>query len=60
MSTADVGPARAGQMPQSADATGEACCGVTACCTDHEHTVDPGETLLEAKTITGCGCVHSN
>lgn len=59
MSTAGAGQAPAGRLPQRADATGgEACCGVTACCTNHEHTVNPGETLLEAKA--GAGCVNSH
>ncbi|TDB86704.1 FAD-dependent oxidoreductase [Actinomadura sp. 7K534] len=33
------------------------CCGVSACCTDAEQPVDPGATLLQAKTEAGCGCV---
>ncbi|TDC88553.1 FAD-dependent oxidoreductase [Actinomadura sp. 7K507] len=33
------------------------CCGVSACCTDAERPVDPGATLLQAKTEAGCGCV---
>jgi arsenite methyltransferase len=33
-----------------------ACCGVNACCTTSEHTIDPATTVTEAKTAAGCGC----
>ncbi|MCC9705364.1 arsenite methyltransferase [Streptomyces sp. MNU76] len=33
-----------------------ACCGVEACCTPAETAVDPGLTVIEAKTTSGCGC----
>jgi catechol 2,3-dioxygenase-like lactoylglutathione lyase family enzyme len=45
------------------DATGEAggeasaCCGVTACCSHDEQSTEPGVTVTEAKTASGCGCV---
>ena len=48
------------------DATGEggresgeasACCGVTACCSHDETSIEPGVTVTEAKTASGCGCV---
>jgi arsenite methyltransferase len=32
------------------------CCGVSACCTSDEQSVDPGVTVVEAKTASGCGC----
>ncbi|MFC3898035.1 hypothetical protein ACFOWZ_41765 [Lentzea rhizosphaerae] len=32
------------------------CCGVSACCTTEEQAVDPGVTVAEAKTASGCGC----
>ncbi|MDX8148386.1 arsenite methyltransferase [Lentzea sp. BCCO 10_0061] len=40
-----------------APAQGEhSCCGVSACCTSGEQSVDPGVTVAEAKTASGCGC----
>ncbi|NIH85186.1 arsenite methyltransferase [Amycolatopsis granulosa] len=35
---------------------GGACCGVSACCTSGENTVDPTTSVAEAKTAAGCGC----
>lgn len=32
------------------------CCGVNACCTPGEQSVDPGVTVAQAKTASGCGC----
>ncbi|GAA3645380.1 hypothetical protein GCM10022267_35140 [Lentzea roselyniae] len=32
------------------------CCGVSACCTPDERSVDPGITVADAKTAAGCGC----
>ncbi|MDX8053746.1 hypothetical protein SK571_30630 [Lentzea sp. BCCO 10_0798] len=38
-------------------AQGEAsCCGVSACCTPTEQAVEPGVTVIEAKSAAGCGC----
>ena len=34
----------------------DACCGVDACCTPAETSVDPAHTVSEAKTASGCGC----
>ncbi|KAB1149465.1 arsenite methyltransferase [Streptomyces luteolifulvus] len=48
--------------PSAAEGTGdantaaEACCGVTACCTADERTLDPSTTAAEAKAASGCGC----
>ena len=38
----------------------QACCGVTACCTIEETPAEEGTTLVEAKTVAGCGCVESS
>jgi len=35
------------------------CCGVTDCCSPTEHAVDPQQTVIQAKTSSGCGCVSS-
>ncbi|MGV9235658.1 arsenite methyltransferase [Streptomyces nigra] len=32
------------------------CCGVSACCTPAEETVDPAVGVDEAKSAAGCGC----
>jgi SAM-dependent methyltransferase len=32
------------------------CCGVSACCTSDEQSVDPNITVAETKTASGCGC----
>ncbi|WP_330276994.1 arsenite methyltransferase [Lentzea sp. NBC_00516] len=32
------------------------CCGVSACCSSDEQSVEPGVTVAEAKTASGCGC----
>ena len=37
----------------------DACCGVDACCTPAERSVDPDTTVVEAKTASGCGCLSS-
>jgi SAM-dependent methyltransferase len=42
--------------PVSADTSAEACCGVNACCTPAETSVDPTVTVTEDKTASGCGC----
>ncbi|MEV8528827.1 arsenite methyltransferase [Streptomyces sp. NPDC052000] len=48
--------------PKTADASPEevasaqACCGVNACCTPAESSVDATLTVTEAKTTAGCGC----
>ncbi|MXM64924.1 arsenite methyltransferase [Streptomyces sp. HUCO-GS316] len=48
--------------PSAAEGTGDAntaadaCCGVTACCTSDERTLDPSTTAAEAKAASGCGC----
>lgn len=34
----------------------DACCGVDACCTPAETSVDPALTVTQAKTASGCGC----
>ncbi|MEV7239276.1 arsenite methyltransferase [Streptomyces sp. NPDC051020] len=34
----------------------DACCGVYACCTPAETSVDPALTVTESKTASGCGC----
>ncbi|WP_245623307.1 FAD-dependent oxidoreductase [Spirillospora albida] len=38
---------------------GGGCCGVSACCTDAEQAVDPGSTVVQAKTEAGCGCLDT-
>ncbi|GGM89887.1 arsenite S-adenosylmethyltransferase [Lentzea pudingi] len=41
----------------SVAAQGEtSCCGVSACCTPTERSVEPGVTAAEAKSVAGCGC----
>lgn len=50
-STASEAPGRA--MP----AAEGGCCGVDACCSGAERSLDPSATVLEAKTNAGCGCV---
>jgi len=37
-------------------ATGDACCGTTACCTPNDAALDPTQTVPEAKTAAGCSC----
>ncbi|PWK87223.1 methyltransferase family protein [Lentzea atacamensis] len=32
------------------------CCGVSACCTTDEQSLDPATSVAEAKTASGCGC----
>ncbi|WUI01544.1 NAD(P)-binding domain-containing protein [Spirillospora sp. NBC_00431] len=34
------------------------CCGVSGCCTGAERSLDASVTVTEAKTNSGCGCVH--
>lgn len=41
---------------RSAAESSEACCGVDACCTPTEASVDPAITVTEAKSASGCGC----
>jgi SAM-dependent methyltransferase len=36
---------------------GQACCGVTGCCTPAERAVDPHTTTADAKAASGCDCV---
>jgi arsenite methyltransferase len=47
-----VGPASAPVATQGESS----CCGVNACCTPGEQSVDPGVTVSEAKATAGCGC----
>ncbi|NUR03962.1 MAG: arsenite methyltransferase [Streptomyces sp.] len=46
----------AADEPGDSNATTDACCGVTACCTSDEQATDPSTTVDEAKTASGCGC----
>ncbi|MFD4475243.1 arsenite methyltransferase [Streptomyces sp. NPDC058471] len=46
------------QAAEQTDASAEACCGVTACCTPAEQTTTPGITVGEAKTASGCACTN--
>jgi SAM-dependent methyltransferase len=48
-------PSNAGEPATTAQST-DACCGVNACCTPAETSVDPALTVTEAKTASGCGC----
>ena len=32
----------------------DSCCGVHSCCSPGEHVIDPGVTVTEAKTASGC------
>ncbi|MGK5555688.1 FAD-dependent oxidoreductase, partial [Actinomadura kijaniata] len=45
------------QDPTAPRAAEGGCCGVNACCTDAERSMDPARTVLQAKTDAGCGCV---
>ncbi|MFJ8076757.1 arsenite methyltransferase [Streptomyces sp. NPDC096176] len=40
----------------SASATRDACCEVTACCTQAEEVTDPDTTVSEGKATAGCSC----
>ncbi|REE99985.1 FAD-dependent oxidoreductase [Thermomonospora umbrina] len=42
---------------EHADGTAASCCGVSACCTSGEQSVDATTTVRQAKTEAGCGCV---
>ncbi|GAA2621409.1 FAD-dependent oxidoreductase [Actinomadura fulvescens] len=42
--------------PETPAADG-ACCGVSACCTTGEQAADPRQTIHQAKTDSGCGCI---
>ncbi|MEU3741868.1 arsenite methyltransferase [Streptomyces sp. NPDC032198] len=46
------------QAAEQTEASAEACCGVTACCTPAEQTTTPGITVGEAKTASGCACTN--
>ncbi|SNX66605.1 methyltransferase family protein [Streptomyces sp. TLI_55] len=46
----------AGPVIATASATGDSCCGVTACCTSAEQSADPSVTVSEAKNAAGCAC----
>ncbi|MEO3786269.1 FAD-dependent oxidoreductase [Actinocorallia sp. B10E7] len=37
----------------------DGCCGVSACCTGAESSLDPSVTVIQAKTDAGCGCVQN-
>ena len=53
----------AGVMPDatgSGDTADEACCGVSACCSEQESSVQQGVSVVEAKTASGCGCATTN
>ncbi|MGW2112934.1 arsenite methyltransferase [Streptomyces sp. NPDC001948] len=39
-----------------ASMSSDSCCGVTACCTPVEQADDPHNTVLEAKSTSGCNC----
>ncbi|GAA0956146.1 FAD-dependent oxidoreductase [Actinocorallia libanotica] len=43
----------------AAPAADDSCCGVSACCTGAESSLDPSTTVLQAKTDAGCGCLHN-
>jgi arsenite methyltransferase len=42
--------------PAAVTEASDPCCGVTACCTPAESSVDPALTVTGAKTASGCGC----
>ena len=39
--------------------TADTCCGVDHCCYPAEHAADPHQTVAQAKTSSGCGCMTS-
>ncbi|MEU9891138.1 ArsI/CadI family heavy metal resistance metalloenzyme [Sphaerisporangium sp. NPDC051017] len=41
------------EIPTAED---DACCGTTICCTPEEKSVDPSQTVAEAKAAAGCSC----
>ncbi|MCR3754395.1 hypothetical protein LX88_008407 [Lentzea californiensis] len=52
-----VKPLDTERVAATAVAQGEdSCCGVSACCTPGEQSVDPNVTVVDAKTVSGCGC----
>lgn len=48
--------ADADTLGKSADGAPDACCGITACCTPDEQSVDLAQTSAEAKAAAGCVC----
>ncbi|MFD0533292.1 FAD-dependent oxidoreductase [Actinomadura luteofluorescens] len=44
---------------RNASTGASSCCGVSACCTDAEQSVNPDVTVQQAKTDAGCGCVEA-
>ncbi|MEU6228517.1 arsenite methyltransferase [Streptomyces sp. NPDC047042] len=44
------------EKARSTAESSDACCGVGACCTPAETSVDPALTATEAKTASGCDC----
>jgi ubiquinone/menaquinone biosynthesis C-methylase UbiE len=43
-------------IPIVESAAAESCCGVSACCTPAEQSVDVAKTVEQAKADAGCGC----
>ncbi|MBW1596470.1 ArsI/CadI family heavy metal resistance metalloenzyme [Streptomyces sp. JJ38] len=41
---------------EKADASPDACCGTTACCTPEEQALDPAQSPADAKAAAGCAC----
>jgi catechol 2,3-dioxygenase-like lactoylglutathione lyase family enzyme len=41
---------------EKADASPDACCGTTACCTPQEQALDPAQSPTEAKAAAACAC----
>jgi arsenite methyltransferase len=37
----------------------DSCCGVNHCCSPAEHAADPHQSVTQAKTSSGCGCITS-
>jgi arsenite methyltransferase len=48
-------PLTTGASPKAVESS-DACCGVDACCTPAETSVDSALTVTEAKTASGCAC----
>ncbi|WNM35782.1 arsenite methyltransferase [Streptomyces sp. Li-HN-5-11] len=44
------------EVPTGTAESADACCGVTACCTETETATDPALSVAEAKSASGCGC----
>ncbi|MCZ7413961.1 MULTISPECIES: ArsI/CadI family heavy metal resistance metalloenzyme [unclassified Streptomyces] len=38
------------------EASPDACCGTTACCTPEEQALDPAQSPADAKAAAGCAC----